>query len=37
LIKNGKIAGDNSMPISIVSDESDIKYDGIYIVNKDKS
>lgn len=36
LIKNGKIAsGDASSEVSIVSDESDIKADGIYIINKD--
>ena len=37
LIKNGKIAGNDSLQVSIVSDESEIKQDGIYVVNKDKS
>ena len=38
LVKNGKIAsGDSSAHISVVSDESDIRTDGIYIVNAEKS
>lgn len=38
LVKNGKIAsGDSSAPISVVSDESEIRTDGIYIVNAEKS
>ena len=38
LVKNGKIASaDNSTVISVVSDESDIKADGIYIIEKEKS
>lgn len=38
LIKNGKIAsGDSSSTVSVVSDESEIKSDGIYIVDKEKS
>ena len=35
LIKNGKIAsGETSETVSIVSDESDIKTDGIYVIKK---
>lgn len=38
LIKNGKIvSGDNSAAIYTISDESEIKSDGIYIINKDQS
>ena len=38
LIKNGKIAsGDTSTPISIVSNEKEIKQDGIYLINNEKS
>ena len=38
LIKNGKIAsGDSSTPIFIISDESEIKSDGIYVIDKEKS
>ena len=38
LIKNGKIvSGEGSDSIYIISDESEIKSDGIYIVNKDQS
>lgn len=38
LIKNGKIAsGESSEKISVVSNESDITSDGIYILNSDKS
>lgn len=38
LVKNGKIAsGDSSAQISVVSNESDIKTDGIYVVNAEKS
>lgn len=38
LVKNGKIAsGDSSAQISVVSDESDIRTDGIYVVNAEKS
>lgn len=38
LIKNGKIASEgNSMQISIISDESEIKSDGLYIIKKDES
>lgn len=38
LVKNGKIAsGDSSAQISVVSDESDIRTDGIYIVNAEES
>ena len=37
LIKNGKIASaDNSTPIFIISNESEIKSEGIYILNSDK-
>lgn len=39
LIKNGKIAsgGDSSNQIFIISDESEIKGDGLYVLNKDDS
>lgn len=38
LIKNGKIASEGgSMQISIISDESEIKSDGLYIIKKDES
>jgi hypothetical protein len=38
LIKNGKIAsGDSSTKISVISDESEITSDGIYVLNKDES
>lgn len=38
LVKNGKIAsGDSSAQISVVSNESDIKTDGIYVINAEKS
>ena len=38
LIKNGKLAsGDSSAQISIVSDESEIKSDGVYVLNTEKS
>ena len=38
LIKNGKIASnDSSINISIISDESEIKFDGIYILNNDNT
>ena len=38
LIKNGKIvSGEGSASIYTISDESEIKSDGIYIVNKDQS
>lgn len=38
LIKNGKIAsGDSSSSISIISDESEIKSDGVYVLTKDES
>lgn len=37
LIKNGKIAaGDSSGQVSIISDESDIKSDGIYVIDKEE-
>ena len=37
LIKNGKLAsGDSSVQVSIVSEESEIKTDGIYILDKEK-
>ena len=37
LIKNGKLAsGDSSVQVSIVSEESEIKNDGIYILDKEK-
>ena len=36
LIKNGKLAIESSS-INIISDESEIKKDGIYIVNKETS
>lgn len=38
LIKNGKIAsGDSSSSISVISDESEIKSDGVYVLTKDES
>jgi hypothetical protein len=38
LIKNGKIAtSEASTPIMIVSDQKDIKQDGIYLLQKEKS
>ena len=37
LIKNGKVASSDSTPIFIISNESEIKADGIYILNSDKS
>lgn len=38
LIKNGKIAsGDSSTQIYVISDESEIKSDGIYVLNTEKS
>ena len=38
LIKNGKLQVDsNSTQISIVKDETEIKHDGLYVVNKDES
>lgn len=38
LIKNGKIAsGDSSNSISVISDESEIKSDGVYVLTKDES
>lgn len=38
LVKNGKIAsGDSSAQILVVSNESDIKTDGIYVINAEKS
>ena len=38
LVKNGKIAsGDSSAQVSVVSDESDIRTDGIYVINAEKS
>lgn len=38
LIKNGKIAsGDSSSQVSVISDISEIKSDGIYVLNKEKS
>lgn len=38
LIKNGKLAsGDSSAQISIISDESEIKSDGVYVLNTEKS
>ena len=38
LVKNGKIAsGDSSAQISVVSNESDIKTDGIYVIDAEKS
>jgi hypothetical protein len=37
LIKNGKVASSDSTPIFIISNESDIKSDGFYILNSEKS
>jgi hypothetical protein len=38
LVKNGKIAsGDSSINISLVSDESEIKAEGIYVVEKENN
>lgn len=38
LVKNGKIAsGDGSAKISVISNESDIKSDGIYVLNSGES
>lgn len=38
LIKNGKIAsGDSSTQISVISDIADIKSDGVYVLNTEKS
>lgn len=38
LIKNGKIAsGDSYSQVSVISDISEIKSDGIYVLNKEKS
>lgn len=38
LIKNGKLAVDNnSTQVAIIQDESEIKHDGLYVINKDKS
>ena len=38
LIKNGKIAsGDSSSQVSVISDISEIKSDGIYVLKKEKS
>lgn len=38
LIKNGKIAsGDSSSQVSVISDISEIKSDGVYVLNKEKS
>jgi microcystin-dependent protein len=38
LVKNGKIAsGDGSVKISVISNESDIKSDGIYVLNSGES
>lgn len=37
LIKNGKVASGDSIPIFIISNESEIKTDGIYILNSEKS
>ena len=38
LIKNGKIAsGESSTPIKIISDESEITSDGIYVLNTETS
>lgn len=37
LIKNGKVASSDSTPIFIISNESEIKSDGFYILNSEKS
>lgn len=37
LVKNGKIATDNSSQLTIVTDESEIKSDGFYLLNTQKS
>lgn len=38
LIKNGKLAVENSSAqVSIIKDESEIKQDGLYVINNDKS
>ena len=38
LIKNGKIAsGDSSSQVSVISDISEIKSDGVYVLNKEQS
>lgn len=37
LIKNGKLASDGANQIKIVSDESEITQDGLYVLNKDNN
>ena len=37
LVKNGKLAVDKSSPVTIVTNESEMKSDGLYILNSQKS